>query len=198
MRRIPVPTDFTWSARHGAIGGMVGGIVFAVYTMVFAALVDGMDALFVPLRLIGAMVIGPVALDGDYPLLVAGGAGILVHGVLAMLFGVTFAALAGRVPALRESPMSLPTSATVYGFILWVVNFQMIAPAAGWAWLPAGSLPTAQLLAHAFGFGTVLGLYLDRTLIRPRLRQDPSHREGACAAPSPRGVTIGVVTHVRC
>lgn len=169
MRRVPLRTGFGWWARHGAIGGIVGGLVFAVYTMVFAALMEGMDALFTPLRLIGAIVIGPVALDGDYPLLIAGVAGALVHLAFAVFFGVVFAAIAGRLPALRESPMSLPMSASVYGFILWVLNYHVVAPAAGWAWLPAGSLPTAQLLAHMFGFGTVLGLYLDRTLIRPRL-----------------------------
>jgi hypothetical protein len=38
---------------------------------------------------------------------------------------------------------------------------------------PAGSLPFAQLLAHAFGFGLVLGVYLERMLRFPYLDRVP-------------------------
>jgi hypothetical protein len=165
---IPRASVESW-VIHGAIGGGAGGIVFGVYAMTFAALWDGTDALLTPLRRIGAVVLGAPALEPAFPAVVAASVGAMVHVAFAIFFGVVFAGLAGLRVAWRDSELSLPVSATIYGFLLWVLNFQLVAPAAGWTWLPGGSVPFAQLLAHAFGFGLVLGVYLERMLRFPHL-----------------------------
>jgi hypothetical protein len=122
-RRIPHRANVEWWVMHGAIGGCAGGIVFGVYAMMFAALMDGMDARFTPLRLIGGIVLGRAALEPAFPAVVAELAGTLVHLAFAIFFGVVFAGLASLRVAQRDSPISLVVSATVYGFVLWVLNF---------------------------------------------------------------------------
>ncbi len=41
-----------WGIKHGIIGGIVAGIVFAMFEMVVAAAMMGADAFFMPLRMI--------------------------------------------------------------------------------------------------------------------------------------------------
>jgi hypothetical protein len=51
-------------------------------------------------------------------------------------------------------------AATVYGFLLWIVNFYVIAIGLGlfpWFSMPN---PVVQFLAHTFFFGTAFGLFL--------------------------------------
>jgi hypothetical protein len=49
--------------------------------------------------------------------------------------------------------------ATLYGLILWLVNFYLIAPAARWDWF-AGANLLVQFFSHMLFFGAVLGLCL--------------------------------------
>lgn len=116
--------------RHGAIGGVIAGIVFALFEMLMAALLKG--NFFGPLRMISGIVLGKQALMPDYSLATAVIVGIMVHMVLAIVFGVVFALLVAYVPALTQSATVLLVSAGVYGLVLWLVNFYVIAPLAGW------------------------------------------------------------------
>jgi hypothetical protein len=145
--------------------------------MAFVALTRGVHAVLAPLRLIGAIVLGQDALDASASLLPAALAGTVVHLMFSALFGVIFGLLAWVVPALSESSPALLVGASAYGLLLWAVNFHVIAPWAGWAWLPARSVLWLQLLAHTFGFGTVLGIYLDSAVGRPRTRADRAPAE---------------------
>lgn len=78
-----------------------------------------------------------------------------------MVFGLVFAWLARM--ALRDSGAStLWTAAGIYGLALWIVNFYLIAPAAGWSWFPERTNMVVQFIAHTLLFGMVLGIYLDR------------------------------------
>jgi hypothetical protein len=159
--------DLEWWAQHGLIAGALAGIAFALFEMVVAAWTHGPAAFFTPLRMIGATVLGRGALDPSYSLLVASLAGAIVHLLFSALFGLVFALIAWRFPRLAEVPGSLLLSATVYGLVLWGVNFYVIAPWAGWEWLPTQSVRWVQFLGHTFAFGTVLGLYLDWVVGRP-------------------------------
>jgi hypothetical protein len=49
--------------KHGIIGGILAGIVFAMFEMVMAVVQMGPDAFFMPLRMIGGMALGAQALD---------------------------------------------------------------------------------------------------------------------------------------
>jgi len=159
-------TDTGVWVKHGVIGGIIAGVVFAMFEMIMAAVLMGTGAFFMPLRMIGAIVLGQQALAPTYPLVTAGAVGIILHMMFAIVFGVVFALIASAVPPLRESSGALVVAASVFGLLLWVVNFYVIAPAAGWVWFPQQSSAVVQFVAHTFMYGTVLGLYLDRTAAR--------------------------------
>ena len=153
----------TW-IKHGLIGGIVAGIAFAMFEMIMAALMMGAAAFWMPLRMIGGMILGQQALDPSYPLATAAVVGLITHMVLSMIFGAVFGAIVSAVPALRSTTGALLGAASIYGLALWLINFYLIAPAVGWVWFPTGTNPVVQFLAHTFFFGTVLGFYLDRVL----------------------------------
>lgn len=153
-------------ARHGLIGGIAAGIVFALFEMIAAAVLMGTEAFFGPLREIGGILLGMQALDPGFPLITAAGVGLLTHLVLSAVYGTGFAVLVAVVPALRSSSMMLIGSATIVGLALWLVNFYVVAPVAGWTWFAMAN-PVVQFLAHAFFYGSVLGVYLDRVARQP-------------------------------
>ncbi len=150
--------------KHGIIGGILAGIAFAMFEMVMAVVQMGADAFFMPLRMIGGMALGPQALDPGTSLVTAGGAGLVVHMMLSAMYGAGVAGVAWAVPTLRSSTVSLVVWASLAGFVLWIVNFYVIAPVAGWRWFPDGTDPVVQFVAHTFLYGSLLGLYLDRTV----------------------------------
>jgi len=152
--------------KQGAVGGVIAGIVFAMFEMIMAAVLGGADTFFMPLRMIGAIVLGMKALDPGYSLVTAGMVGLMVHMMLSIMFGIIFAALVAYVPGLANSSLILIVAASVYGFALWIVNFYVIAHAAGWLWFPDKTNVAVQFVAHTIMFGTVLGLFLDRTHAR--------------------------------
>jgi hypothetical protein len=147
--------------KHGLIGGIVAGIVFATFEMVTAAVIDGPNAFFMPLRMIGGIALGEQALDPGSSLMAAGGAGLIVHMVLSAAYGAGVAGMARSVPMLASSAMNLIAWASVAGLGLWLVNFYVIAPIAGWSWFPEGTNPIVQFVAHTFFYGSVLGIYLN-------------------------------------
>ncbi len=153
---------------HGAIGGLLAGIIFALFEMAVAAVKMGvLDAAWMPLRMIGATVLGEDALMPGYSLAKAATTGLLVHMMLSALFGVAFAVLLVVLPALKRSAPWLVGAATAYGLLLWLVNFYVIARVAGWDWFPDGADQFWQgFIAHTFVFGTLLGVYLVATLRR--------------------------------
>ncbi len=150
-------------AKAGTVGGLVAGIVFAMFEMIMAAILNGTDAFFMPLRMIGAMVLGQEALTPSYSLVTAAITGTIVHMLLSMMLGVVFGLIASSVSGLARSTGTLIVVASVYGLVLWLVNFYLIAPLAGWDWFPSETNAVVQFVAHTFFFGSVLGLLLDRS-----------------------------------
>ena len=145
--------------------GIVAGIIFAAFEMLAAAALMGPDAAAMPLRMIGAMVLGAQALEPGYPLMTAAMAGVVVHLVLSIIFTGVFAASA---PAMLEASGLGTTSGILalagiaYGLGLWLFNFYLVAPAAGWTWFPERTDPVVQFLAHALFFGCAMGWMLGR------------------------------------
>ena len=155
---VPVTrTEVPWAIRQGAVAGVVAGVVFAAFEMVVSAIMMGLPAFWTPLRMIGAIALGSQALDPGYSLVAAGLAGLAVHVVIAAIYGAVFAAVAG---GLRSGPAMIG-AASVYGFALWLLNFYVIVPAA-FPWFGDAN-PMVQFIAHAFFFGSVLGVYLWRS-----------------------------------
>jgi hypothetical protein len=153
--------DTGWWLKHGVIGGIIAGLVFAAFEMAAAAFTMGPEALFMPLRMIGGIALGPQALDPTYPLLTASTAGVLVHVVLSAIFGAVLGLFFATIPALASSDGARVLIASVFGLGLWIVNFFVIAPIAGWTWFPERTDPIVQVIAHTVFFGAVLGVYLN-------------------------------------
>ncbi|MGE3912563.1 MAG: hypothetical protein AB7K36_24595 [Chloroflexota bacterium] len=162
MERSTVRSATGHWVTQGIIGGVVAGIIFAMFEMITAALLMGAPAFWMPLRMIGAIVLGPDALEASYPLVTAGLTGVVVHMVLSMMFGAAFGLLVANVPSLARSTGAIVIGATAFGFLLWVVNFYVLAPIFGWDWFPTQTNPIQQFVAHTFFFGSVLGFYLAR------------------------------------
>jgi len=159
---------FAWWAKQGAIAGVIAGIVFALFEMIMAAALK--DAFFGPLRMISGIALGKEALQPSYGLATAVSVGIIVHMIDAIVFGVIFGLIVAAVPMLARSTATLVGAASVYGLVLWLVNFYLIAPVVGWNWVPTMTNPVVQFFAHTFFFGTVLGYYLNRALTPQRAR----------------------------
>jgi uncharacterized membrane protein YagU involved in acid resistance len=137
----------------------MAGLLFALFEMIAAALMQNPNSLFMPLRMIGAIVLGPAALEPTYSLGVAAVTGVLLHLTLSVIFAFVFAALVS--PAWSSGELALAGMA--FGFCLWVVNFYGIASVAGWSWFPQRTHPIMQVVAHAFFFGCPLGWLLARS-----------------------------------
>lgn len=158
----------TW----GAVLGVVAGVVFAMFEMVAAwALGDGF---WMPLRMIGAIVLGDGALEASYSLAGAALAGAALHMMLSAVFGAVFGALAALAPALRASRSVLVGAASLYGLALWLVNFYVLAPVA-FEWFQDAN-PVVQFFAHTFFFGALLGAMLAPRVLHgesPGRRREP-------------------------
>lgn len=149
--------------KKGAIGGLIAGILFAMAETIAAAALMGLNAVSLPLRMIGGIALGRQALGPTYPLLNAALAGLAVHLALSMLFGAILGTFIGFAPTWGASSPLLLFTASVYGLLLWFVNFYLIAPSACWNWFGDQTNPAVQFVAHTFFYGTALGFYLDRS-----------------------------------
>ncbi len=152
------PATLRWVIA-GLVGGIIAGIVFAMFEMIVAAIMG--DGFFAPLMMIGAIVLGQGALPMPEPtigLTTIVPVGIAVHMVLSMIYGVVFGAVASSVGFLRNNRWALIGAVTVFGFALWIVNFYVVAPIL-FPWFLMAN-PVVQFLAHTFFFGTALGLVL--------------------------------------
>ncbi|ARP98413.1 hypothetical protein [Pseudorhodoplanes sinuspersici] len=155
---VPVDrSEVPWALRAGAISGIGAGIVFAVFEMVASAAMMGAGASFMPLRMIGAILLGPGALDPSYSIWAAGAAGLIVHLALSVVYGAVFAMILG---GLRSATWDVLLGAA-FGFALWLINFYLIAPMAFPWFLDAN--PVIQFVAHTILFGAVLGWLMWRS-----------------------------------
>lgn len=152
--------DFGWAIIQGIIGGIIGGITFLLAEMIGGHIVSGAPYVM-PLKVIASIPLGKkpptIATNTAIP------DGLITHAILTILFGIIFALIVAAVPALRTSPIMTVIAASVYGLILWLVNFYVLAPLINRPWFktsPAGQ----QFVYHTFFFGTVLGLYLASVL----------------------------------
>ncbi|MBM2810844.1 MAG: hypothetical protein HW416_1603 [Chloroflexi bacterium] len=161
---------------HGFVGGLIGGTAFALFAMIASAILFGASALTMPLRLVGSLVIGVSALSDSAPVTTEF-VGLSVHLVLSAFYGMVFGLIAYSMGPLAQPRARLVAAAVVYGWALWLLNFYLIAPAAGWAWIPAQSIPGIEFLSHALFFGGTLGLYMGQVQERTRAELISFERE---------------------
>jgi hypothetical protein len=163
-RKIQYSRDSGWAIRHGVLGGLLAGLVFAMAAMLAAWLMQGW--LVRPLHLFASIPLQmpPALIDPVLAIPV----GVVTHLLFSVLFGVVAASLVTRFPDLRRSPRATVTFGTVFGFMLFPINFHLLARAMSLPWFATEVNPSLQLTLHTVAFGTVLGLYLAAQLPRRR------------------------------
>lgn len=125
---------------------MLAGAAFIAVTMWFVASLD-MPAKS-PLLGISTIVLGSGAVeDGS----ANAALGLVVHTVLSVVYGVVFAVLATRV----RSDGLVSLLGVVYGALLFVVNFLVLAPLSFTAF--EGANKPFELVVHVF-YGSLLAL----------------------------------------
>jgi uncharacterized membrane protein YagU involved in acid resistance len=138
--------DIAKRLLRGSIGGLIAGAAFIGATMWFASsLGDPADA---PLMMISTLVQGEEAMEAGTA---SPALGLLVHAVLSAAFGVVFALIAPRL----ATNGTVALAGTIYGALLYVVNFLVIAPLA-FPIFEAANQPF-ELVVHVL-FGTLLSL----------------------------------------
>jgi hypothetical protein len=147
-------TDSSWAIKHGIVGGVIAGVVFLVAEMVGSVLLGG--ELLAPFQAFASIPLGQmppeIAIGTAIPI------GFITHFVLSIIYGVIFALVVMAVPALRASSTMLIVAATIFGTLLWILNFFILPNVIGRPWFAMAPL-VPQFVYHAFFYGTVLGLY---------------------------------------
>ena len=143
-------------ALTGAVMGIVAGMVFILFELIIAG-ITGPSAVM-PLRAISAVVLGPGALEPSVNVVAAVIIGLIVHFVLAAIFGLIFGMIAWGIRSLTDGVGALVGAAAAYGLVLWIVNFYVIAPRT-FPWFTEAN-PVVQFFAHTVFYGAVLGLLL--------------------------------------
>ena len=135
---------------RGALGGFVAGLVFIGITMWFSdSLGNPAEG---PLKLISTLVLGGDAMmTGD----ANAGLGFLVHSVLAAAFGMIFAL---AVPVFGNNG-TLALAGGIYGALLYVVNFQLIARAGIERFLEGPNQPFELVIHIVFGHLLAVAFY---------------------------------------
>jgi hypothetical protein len=147
--------------------GLAAGIVFALFEILAAALLIGPASAARPIRMIAAMVLGLDALAPGYPLVIAGTVGLALHLFLSIIYTAILALIVTWISTItREELLSGALGDTFtgvfFGITLYVVNYYVISPMAGWSWFRDGSNVLMEFLSHAL-FGAVAGWILARS-----------------------------------
>jgi len=132
------PLDWGKILSQGAIAGITGGIVLALFLFLALGL---MPIHLTPLQLLTA--------DAHYIHAESPYVGLLAHLVVSMLWGIGYAYVAATRPAAVESPW---LAGVVYGAIVWLLMQFILILGAVWPGLsPTGFI--LQIVAHTGFFG---------------------------------------------
>lgn len=147
---------------QGIVLGILAGIVFLSADMVMNSMLG--TPFFRLLRLISSVVLDKRELDPSYSFTAVVTVGLIIHVALSGLYGLIFGFVASwSAGSLATS--SLLVYGSLFGFLLWLVNFYLIAPVAFPQFTQINQFWNG-FVAHTFFYGTVLGWYL--SLVRPR------------------------------
>ncbi len=136
--------------------GLAGAAVFAVMMMIAASTAG--DSAWKPWQLFASVATGRSALQatGVQTLFT----GLVVHVLLSLFFAFMWAAVVRRLPLdVRESWGTHSAAAMIYGLVIWLVNYQLIARFA-FPWFLDRTNGFVQAMIHAFGFGLPLAVVM--------------------------------------
>ena len=150
-----------------ALTGISAGLIFAGFEMGATAIASGPASATMPLRMISAILLGPGTLESSYSLPFVAVTSIVIHLVLSVVFATIFAAIVTRIAnatagELLTNSAQLAVAGVLFGTVLWLVNFYVIARLAGWTWFAGDAHHVIAFVGHAFFFGCPLGWILGR------------------------------------
>jgi hypothetical protein len=145
--------------------GIAAGFVFAAFEVLTAGMLTGVASATRPLRMIAAMVLGPAALSPAYSLAVAGTIGLGLHLVLSIVYTAILAIVVSWVSSMSHEELLSSTlgdtfTGVFFGIALYVFNYFVVSPLAGWSWFHESTL--VEFFSHAL-FGGVAGWMLARS-----------------------------------
>lgn len=137
---------------EGATYGLLAGVVFLAIQIVIAVRSGGTPLL--PMRWFASVLIGTHAFAASPAAVFL--IGMAVHLGLSAGWGIVFCALAAREPAaVRESGIAQLVLGALFGLVVWVIDFVVIARLF-YVWLLGLPLGT-ELVIHVLFFGAPLG-----------------------------------------
>ncbi len=140
---------------NAVVAGLIGGVVFAIAQMI-GAVSAGMGIGYT-WQLFASVLLGAAAFEQITAGVVLVGIG--VHFVMAAVFGLIWGFVASGVPkGVRDNLGSHSAAAGIYGLLIWVVAFQLVARGFYPWFLEMNQL--IQAITHILFFGVPLGLYL--------------------------------------
>lgn len=167
--RTPVWRELAWWAGHGAVAGILAGVLFIMFQMLVAAFQTAGEGFFLPLRAMSTLFAGPDGMQPDYPLARAIVTGLAAHLLLAGTGGAVFGLVARLIPGMATSDAGLICLGALSGVFLWLLAGLGLAPI-GWSHYLQLSDSMVQLLSYALFFGASLGAYF--AYVRPRRSAD--------------------------
>ncbi|HEX7021857.1 MAG TPA: hypothetical protein VF171_03300 [Trueperaceae bacterium] len=168
-----------WSAilTAGILAGLVAGVALAL-AQALISLAQG-SGILGPFRLVASLMLGERAFAPDESVALLVGSGLVIHFVLAVVFGLLFVWLLALFFQLSARSSLLVLYGLLYGFLLFEVNFLAVLPLLFPKLVPRFGI-TALLwrgiVCYSLVYGPVLGMMMAR--LRPGLRADWT-REGA-------------------
>ncbi|HEV2124138.1 MAG TPA: hypothetical protein VGW38_15350, partial [Chloroflexota bacterium] len=144
--------DSGWAIRHGVVGGLIAGVIFAMTEMIYAWITAG--NFWGPMKMIAGIPLQtpPPQIDLVMGIIV----GMMTHMVMSVMFGVIAAYIVAAMPSLRHSAMATVIFTSLFGLTLWLMNFYVIAPMLNAPWFASQANPLWQgFIAHTFFYGTV-------------------------------------------
>jgi hypothetical protein len=156
----------------GISGGVLAGISFAAAQAAMSG-AQGRPVLE-PLQLAGSLIVEPLGIvPGSISLATIG---LFVHLVISSVYGIVFLFLHWELKRHDESTERLILDGAIYGSMIWMVHFFLIAPRAYPQFLTL-DLVWNGLVAHAFFFGGVLGYYVANLQFAGEEDEDPAMPE---------------------
>jgi len=144
-------------ARRGLFAGLIAGVILLLAEVLAA--VAAREPPFTPLRMAASVVLGRGALADTAPGTVSL-AGLVVHFLLAGVFGMLYGELRSRVQG--ETSWALDAlRGLAYGAVLWLIDFQLLARLLAPWFLETSQV--VQLVLHALFYGVPLGIACGRT-----------------------------------
>lgn len=131
---------------RGIVGGVVGGVLMALWSMM--AMWQTGVGFWTPLNLVAHTAFASVPLDATFspPALVIAS---LVHFAMAIMFGVVFAALMTPAPRRMSTRPGSVLSGIAYGIVVWLVMQFLV-------WSAADAVAASAFVPWIFGVGHLI------------------------------------------